>query len=355
MPNSFLETKVSASGVEVSSTDTALAQSLLPLEAVPITFHTVQNSMATLTDLTQRIAEARPTLLANGVEPTEIGPDYDSDKVEITLLHYSDAAASYLYSQYGSNHITVSTQPAQLAQDAYSRFDDGNPWLGGDRIFDNYEWTHGDEYYCSGGFMVRNTDTKNVRMITAGHCSGGLGSGSSDHHILNGDPSDHRYVGTPALRYFLNNGRDIEFVGDDNTSGVPLVWTGGLKSNDNTGVQGVEEGNPIGENVCTDGSFSGEVCQNTIDKDNQCQSFNDGHTTCHLVEISKESGSCQAGDSGGPTYSHIYPDGNVLARGEIVGYGYATDTSLPLGTKCWYDPLTDVLLAFDYKVLLTTP
>lgn len=72
-----------------------------------------------------------------------------------------------------------------------------------------------------------------------------------------------------------------------------------------------------------------------------------------MTEIHKSTGSCQPGDSGGPTYSRAYPDGSVLARGEIVGYaddsGENPPPYAPLGDYCYYDPLYDIDATFNVQ------
>jgi hypothetical protein len=146
-------------------------------------------------------------------------------------------------------------------------------------------------------------------------------------------------MGTVRGRNFSQNGWDAEII-PTLTGGV--VWGGNSTGTTVRSVVAVASSDPIGGLICTDGSVAGEVCGVRIDAVNQCITFSDGVTTCHLVTSSRSGATISLpGDSGGPVETTL-PTGSTEARGEIIGGNN--------GSTCYYLPIKAVAGLFGMHV-----
>ena len=210
-------------------------------------------------------------------------------------------------------------EAARPARAFSSRVDDFEPWTAGIRIWSP---TSG----CSSGFFIRNLNTTQKRMVTAGHC-GPVGTPWTN----NGDP-----VGTTVVRNFTDGGFDVSYIGGRTYEAWSYV--GGPVSEVGQWITGTYL-SLVGRQFCTNGATSGEVCTGTVSAIDACITFSDGIETCFL-DIMNASGVTlvRPGDSGGPVINTPAVDptsikigGIIIGNGQSGSYFHSYHYLIPSG------------------------
>lgn len=226
------------------------------------------------------------------------------------------------------------------------RFADRAPWYGGDKIEDFDDPT--DAGACSSGFSATDLAGGTAYVITAGHCSGGAGSGGlSDHSVYNikDDDSIHALMGSPTRRSYLSGGNvDAEAIKVASSGGY--VWSSTRNSTDTRDVTAVVGTNDVGNTVCTDGQRTGETCGNLITQTDDCEESDDLVETCDLVVLNNGNEICAEGDSGGPVYTAT--SSGAHAHGMIVGGSHYNDYY-----QCYYTPINDITDKLNLSITLS--
>lgn len=176
---------------------------------------------------------------------------------------------------------------------------------------------------CTGGFAVIRRSNGHQGMLSAGHCYG-----------INATVYQYNTVmGTVTWRVYGGGSYDSEFIdAPGGTQDRVFVTDTGTK------LVGNFSANPgPGDNICSDGSVNKENCHAQIQFTNQCVTFNDGTTLCHMDLAYSTNGSwiVQHGDSGGPVYSYNSDGFSVKAFGNISG---DTDPDQQGSTGLWFTP-----------------
>jgi hypothetical protein len=268
---------------------------------IPVAIRVVPRSAGQLAAVQARIGSDARYWKQRGVVISVWGPDLASDKVQITLTHYSRRAAAMLIARYGAEWVRISTASATIQP--LSRTTDSPPWWGGDLVY--HPLSSGGTETCSTGFSIKIASSTYVP--TADHC-------------LESDYSDRFYNpggGTIGYLYASNSYHDTMLI---KASSAGTVWSD--PNSTERSVTSVASSDPVGGLICADGAISREVCNVRINSTGQSVTYviNGTNTTVkNLVYACQQSGNAafQSGDSGGPVETTVGSDQSI-ARGEIL-------------------------------------
>lgn len=257
-----------------------------------------------------------PAFVADGVWQSEIDPA--SDRVVLTVEHLSDGLAARLVAQYGASVIAVRVDPNRPELSAQvGRTADNSPFYGGAAIntpvggcTDAFSWVSG----------------STSMMLTAGHCVSSGGSVSTPTSSMGSVASGSREnwtnkVGTQYLSGQSTYRGDMALTTVTSGSSAGRIYRGGSTSTSSSPVSGMfSRRAQSGDQYCTGGSRSGEICGWTVDKVGVDVKYSDGATVRNAVTSKSKQGWCtRPGDSGGPVY--IVSGSNIVAKGIHSGGG----------------------------------
>jgi hypothetical protein len=303
--SSLVGTAITASGLQVTvaghpsaSLTRAIASQA---DGIPISIRAVPHSEAQLEHVQAEITADLKYWTARHVHITTWGPDLSSDKVSVTLSHYSARSAKLITARYGTAWVSVSTASV-TAQPAFSRTDDDPPWFGGDEV--EHTTSLGTEI-CTSGFSLAIGSTYLVPTDT--HCFGS----DFSHSFYN--PG-----GVIGTWYNYNTGHDTLLI--HASSAGDYIWSDPTSANRR--VVGVASTDPIGGLICTDGYTTREICSVQIVSTNQNITYTINGTSTTVTNTVK---ACQTGgktafaggDSGGPAETTI-GSSETTARGAIL-------------------------------------
>lgn len=129
---------------------------------------------------------------------------------------------------------------------------------------------------------------------------------------------------------FGNNRMDWESMNTEGFASLANeVYTGGVASSTGIARESLLSAG-LNEPICTDGSFTGENCNGTVDMTEGCVDLDDNGTEVLVRDqdfaVSSSARLVQHGDSGGPVFAH--DDGFVSPGvGVISGGNVGTDTT----------------------------
>lgn len=294
--------------------------------------NTAAHSLSYLDTLQQKISADAAKLAADGIELAYLGPT--SDGHLLVGVHANLAAAqATMPANYGGNALQFTQDNSPLPVAATYRYNDVNPWNGGDFIYDSASVNAGND--CSSGIPVYDASDPSLQyMLTASHCfyfdgsNKGIGVIVHNGFVVNGSVysgSSKTTIGT--VKY------DSDILGGSATLDVALIRQSGFNSADvdfdaawnsqGRAVQTGLEGNSQNEIVCTSGAFDGQRCNLTVQWADRTvtvctdPSCNTQYMVSHVSYATAPSGSLAAGegDSGGPVYR--YSGSNLIAHGMI--------------------------------------
>jgi len=350
-----------------------------------ISFLTTPNSVATLGPIDSQIFSDWQALQAAGIELIGFGGDVYSGTIDLQVENATTAQVTMLDERYGASHITVqSLTPSEVPSPYYDRTSDYSPWRGSDSI-GSIRTYNGQQYLngCSSGFSGHSNATGDL-LITATHCFYPAESIYNYIQTASGWQGSGLYVGSVgAFQSQAYGDTDTELIG---ASGAGQVWLGPIGGAYPYPVSGYTN-NPMGDYVCTDGSYDGELGSNNApvycgsgtgtgmiqivqNGDNtpplgwcQDQSYAADETTtnppyelplhtCHLIEVQSTSGQAVAGpgDSGGPVFRFTNGGSTLEAVGVISGgllnvqCPYNTEGGRrECGNEMWYSAINSTL------------
>jgi hypothetical protein len=177
----FAGTRITAAGLEVSlatPSEGVLARQVQQLAGrVPTSVRWVARTERQLLELTSRISGDESRWNAQGIRLGSWGPDYATNSVSVQFAARPAAGALAAFRAAYGQSVTVRPELASVARRS-SRTDDRTPFVGGDRAVD-----HTRNASCTSGFNLKRPDGT-TWLTTAGHCSGGTGSGLPLAHLL---------------------------------------------------------------------------------------------------------------------------------------------------------------------------
>jgi len=225
--------------------------------------------------------------------------------------------AQAITTAYGTDSVRVQVAPQPTSYPAASRPHDTSPHWGGALIGTP-------SGICTSGFSWVSGSTS--MMISAGHCypSGGnvqidgttigtVASGSAENWT-NG-------TGTVYLTGQSTYRGDISLITmSSGHASSGYIYRGDSASSSYAAVGEMWSRSPVsGDQFCTGGSQSGEICDWTVSNVGINHTYSDGQVLRNGVETSYKQGWCvRPGDSGGPVYT-VRSDGKVAAKGIING------------------------------------
>lgn len=281
---------------------------------------------------------------SNGIVATE--PDPQHDRIIIWANRLTPRLMKSLATRYGTDAIAVRYLPGLAPSRAasQSRLNDGPTYYGGGAWINVYD-SSGSGICTSGIPWYYNNKSQ---MITAGHCAnaGAYVTAGTTNEIAFGsvftgtDENWNEGVGTVTLpgqtAYHGDISRIQMSLDSDTSSSAAHSGYYVFKGNgDSTSVRVVSQmwdrRAQAGDQYCTDGSQSYEVCGWAVTVTGATWRYtgDTGEPYARNVVIgTKISGKCVIpGDSGGPTYT-VKSDGTVAVKGIISGasMGYSTGT-----------------------------
>jgi hypothetical protein len=248
--------------------------------------------------------------------------------------------------------VTVTRQQPQPT----NRYNDSEPWRGGDKIAD----ANGNG--CSDAFSV-TLQGGTQELMSAAHCDpNGNQTWSSNGSVI-GVPQRWNPQFDAMLIGHTQSAGGTVYGGAIPTSGFPhfAEWLGW--------VEGISESN-VGDFVCADGAFSGEQCNIKVTEVNVAlDDPTDGHMVHGLVRVQQVDGTTVSGkgDSGGPVFkvTNKRPQDNdeeVLATGVIWGGNLVDSVPCPtpsISTNCsssgWFEDIGSALIDTGATVDLSFP
>lgn len=281
----------------------------------------------------------------------EAAPDWEQNRVVLTLSRYSDRLITALATRYGSNAVAVRVEPRSdvvpLSRDA-----DYSPFFGGAIINTGSEG-------CTSGFPWHDATTN--YMLTAGHCapngatsvrttdanfntidwmatSNAIASGSGENWSSG--------VGTVLLPGDSTYRGDIAIIRISSSKSIdPYIYSGPNTYNA-ASVHNMWTTVPVpGEQYCTGGSNTYALCGWGVSlvRINYFYASKNEWALNVTKGLKNFGTSGNGGDSGGPVYT-VNGDGTIAAKGLISG-GTTGPSSCSELSKCT-NIFTDILLPY---------
>ena len=269
----------------------------------------------------QSIMDNATRLVVAGVPDADAiwatGPDFENNRIIITVDRQSPRLFAALAALYGTEAIAVRVDPNRERPVPLSRLSDSAPFWGGARIntptgqqcTSNFSWMDSTHYY----------------MFTAGHCGPSGGAYSTPVQAMGSVTATSRenWSTSTGTQLFPNDGTyrgDISLIQVTAPTGTqPYMYKGAYNTSSSAGVKEMWWGAPTpGDQFCTGGSFSGEICGFTVSYGaGSVRGMVDGGggVWWRGVTQASKSGPCtQNGDSGAPVYT-VRADGLIAAKG----------------------------------------
>lgn len=293
-----------------------------PRPNVPVRVQAVKFSYAQL----QHVMDDVTRLTGAGVPDADAilaaGPDFEHNRIVITANRQSAPLLAALAAQFGTEQIAVRVDPSLSPAKPLSRLTDSSPFWGGARI----NTPTGQQ--CTSGFAW--ADATYNYIMTAGHCGPNGGTYSTPYPQTMGSviasslENWSTSVGTEYLTYFANDSTyrgDVSLIRLSGTSSAASIYTGAYNSSSSIPVREMWTGAPTaGDQFCTGGSFSGEICGWQVSSVGGSirgvVSFGNGVWGRGLTKASNGAGQAcnQGGDSGAPAYT-VRTDGAAAGKG----------------------------------------
>jgi len=267
--------------------------------------------------------------------------------VVVTVSSLTSDLAEHIVRSYGTEVVHVRIEKPAESSPA-SRPHDTNPYYGGALIGTPTG-------ICTAGFPWVSGSTS--MMVTAGHCYPSGGSVKIDGVTLGSVTSGSRENWTNGTGTVYLSGQStyrgdiglITYSSGKTTTG--RIYRGSSTSSTSAAVGQMWSRTAVnGDQFCTGGSQSGEICGWVVNKVGINFTYSTGEVLRHGVETySRTSGPCvRPGDSGGPTYT-VRSDGKVAAKGIISGAGGGgSDYIAGIFDPCrmWFTDIYDPYYAF---------
>jgi hypothetical protein len=245
-------------------------------------------------------------------------PDPRTNRVVIV----TDQLARPLFATLAKGFATdaVAVRPiAGLRSELTGRQSDTSPYYGGAKI------TNGGG--CTSGFAWR-VGTQHA-MVTAGHCiydsfPQGVYAPSGALMGTVSSTEDNYRAGTGSIKI---NGQS-SYYGDlalvrMSASSAAKIFVGSSTSSTSAWVSEMGGWSVMGDQFCTGGQSTGEICGWSVQAANAVFYNPNGEVTRNMVWSYQKGNPCTAGgDSGGPVYWKK-PDGTIGAKGIINARNYA--------------------------------
>jgi hypothetical protein len=279
---------------------------------------------------------------ADAIYQTE--PDWEHDRVVLTISRPSPALMNALAVRYGTEMIAVRLEPRSITTPQSSRGADSSPFKGGAIISTG---AHG----CSSGFSWIDTYSTHY-MLTAAHCAPtGSASVTTSVDTMGSITSATRenWTDNTGTVYFTGDSTyrgDVALIQMSGKTGDPKIYSA-ADTTTTTTVHSMWTTVPSnGESYCTSGSNTYAICGWVVDHSRINYLYANGEWVLNATKGLKTSGtSTNGGDSGGPVYT-VDAQGTIAAKGIHSGGSYGP-VGCYTGTPC-VEIFTDILLPYYY-------
>jgi hypothetical protein len=278
-----------------------------------LVFRKTSHSMRQLNAIQSSLQGNWQSLAKSGIEVGEFGSNPLTGKEDIGVVNLTASKAAKLNRRYGAqalNIYNVTPRQADAARVTASRIGDTPPFNGGDAIVSATQHFNA----CTSGFGVVIGGVS--RLLTVGHCYT-VGTTVLNARWIGGTAisGSGAAIGT-VIESAYSSDLDSEVI---SAPGSDLIWTGPIGDPQRATVSGVGTW-AVGDQVCTSGAYSGEICGLTVQHVNYCKLFSvttfQVHLLCHITQV-QGSRETVLGDSGGPVFRF---SGSALeAVGEVTG------------------------------------
>lgn len=301
------------------------------LERITLKAHPSGANARQLDQINMSLFESREEPRLRSAEIVMTGIDA-SGRVVLTVHALTQDLTQFVVTNYGTANVVISVESEFVPELTYSRQSDSSAYWGGAVIY-------APAGSCTSGFPW-NWGSVNG-MLTAGHCvpNGGTikaPSGSVMGTVRNGTFENwNTGVGTVLMSGQSIYRGDLAFI--EFNSGVysgTSIYRGNSSSSTGSAVGEMwSRRSAIGDQFCTGGAVSGEICGWTVDQINTNAVDGGGERLVNATRGKRTvlTGSLSRGDSGGPVYT-VNSNGKVAAKGIISAKGYQGLTNYALFT-----------------------
>jgi hypothetical protein len=321
--------------------------------AVPVQVRTVALSYTALEGIKLDATRLETAGLPDADAIYEAAPDWEQNRIVLTVSRRSDALVNALAARYGTAAVAIRVEPRPVTVPTTRTHD--YSWFYGGAIIDL------DGHGCSSGFSW--TDGATDYILTAGHCAAGGATTATttdagrvyvDTIGTNGAVTPNtrenwtNWVGTKLMTGDSTYRGDVALIRVDANKGVsPYIYSGAWPDETTAAaVRSMWTTVPVaGEQYCTGGSNTYALCGWGVDlvRINYRYSTT-GEWALNVTKGLKNFGtSTNSGDSGGPVYT-VNTDGTIQAKGIHSG-GTAGPASCSEFSKC-VQIFTDILLPY---------
>ncbi|SDU77195.1 chymotrypsin family serine protease [Jiangella alkaliphila] len=250
---------------------------------------------------------------ARGSVDQIIGAGPDPVNGEAIIWALTDVPDAIIESASLMVNVPVRVEITERPTDA-TRFVDTSPWTAGNALTHIPANAGTSRHHCSEGYAWRRWDTGVVHAGSAGHC---WGTGTSVYQST----SDQR-IGYVNHRSLHNSTADALLIllrwGIADNSVWVTALSGGTLLREVVAVDPEPDDN-IGATVCASGATTLRRC-GEIALRNQTITTESG--TVFRLTCVRMDRTIIGGDSGGPILSTLSGSGNVVAYGQIKGFGF---------------------------------
>lgn len=257
--------------------------------------------------------------------------DRASTIIDTWITHHPESHLNGVGIDIAAGRLIVGTDGSPIAQRSYrslpatgidtvekpelrlrvtdSREDPHSPWKAGAHLHVG-EWWENFQEECTSGFGVHSTVDNRRYVLIAGHCE----DPAQTHQGVWGHDTGGEFVGSFTHRNAQHDDAMIE------TNPSNKMWDGPLNAGFTKTVVGWDVA-AQNESLCTSGAVTGVLCGFIVDQVAWKGDVSDGRGgTLHLIDMThatRQAGTVQSGDSGGPVFSIVPGTQNVRAAGII--------------------------------------
>lgn len=300
-------------------------------EASAVRYVSVKYAYNTLYSAAATLDQDVAAFKKQGIDITMTGVDPRTNSIVVGILPAS-ASAEPTVAAATTYPVTFTTDVGYLEPLSATRLNDTAPYNAGD-FFVTYDPNGGGPGIgttqgCTTGPIVTDPSTGYVYTLSVAHCFDNLTNVAGYNNDLENDNPNHcgfgascGYLGTSQSHIYAPTGWDDALMSGA-TSFSDLEWQNNLPYNPPTSFNGYS--NPqqsfshsvLGENVCTEGAYDGQVCNSVVDYANVTAHFSNGSIRYHAYRATASVINGGHGDSGGAVVSlpgHVNVEGVIDA------------------------------------------
>ncbi|GGN40011.1 hypothetical protein GCM10011578_087130 [Streptomyces fuscichromogenes] len=334
-PEGDPDTGVEAPAGEDGVADTAATQNTT---ITPVT-EEVEHSQAELQSITDEVLLLTEDEVPGASDLVTAAVDAETNRVVVEVPADNAEVADALGTRYGTDTVAVRVAPAVKAlQASAGRYTDVSPFKGGaayEPVRVSSNGTLSDGIRCTTAFPW--THQGQPYMLSAGHCTTGNGYLDSwNPELTFADVAYDNWNNSKgsvkiAGKSYYSGDLVIGKVYENKYNVSARIYKGGPNGSQTRRVQNRwTTRSKVGQQFCSGGSTTGEVCGWKVTSGKLTIKYSDGTVIKNATRGKKNSGTCDyPGDSGGPVYTvlkngHVYAKG-VISGGLCSGWGIGSD------------------------------